>query len=502
MDPLEFALAAAVAVDSFVGLLLGYAFVRRSVEHEYLLASLAAVFAALHAAAMLFTLHPTTSLLGVPADVVSSAGLVLVLPFAVHFSAAHLGRRPPWYFIGTVYVGAAVVVLVGCKGAALETWAAAPGLGPPTAVFRATHWGSRSVAVNVFDIVAAAAVLIFVARAYLAGRRGTLAIVVGATILLATTLYDLGVTNASFPAASLIDDGMTALVVGIAVGPTSRYARVSLELQLRTEELRTRSRELRVAQENLRAAKEELDKKEQLAVVGELAAVIAHEVRNPLAIISNAVANLRKPAIARTDREVLLSILDEETNRLNRLVTDLLRYARPVNVQRSHVVLEDVIEKALALANTGAKGIRMELEMDAGESRLWGDANLLRQVFDNLIDNALQAMSGVGSLTIRVRAVKQGAVDGLAVDIIDTGEGMDTQVRSRALDPFFTTRPSGTGLGLAIVDRIVEAHGGHLSIRSRSGEGTTVTVFLPHSSPNDPPPPPRVRDRRISDVSA
>jgi signal transduction histidine kinase len=284
--------------------------------------------------------------------------------------------------------------------------------------------------------------------------------------------------------------------------PAARYAQVSMELQLRTDELRARTRELRLSHDDLRAAKEELNKKEQLAVVGELAAVIAHEVRNPLAIISNAVAGLRKPAITRGDHEVLLSILDEETNRLNRLVTDLLRYARPVNLQRTQVALEDVIERALALANTDAKSIRMELEMEATESRLWGDGNLLRQVFDNLIDNAVQAMSGVGSLTIKVRTATRQAVDGLAVDIIDTGEGMDTQVRSRALDPFFTTRPSGTGLGLAIVDRIVDAHGGHLSIRSRSGEGTTVTVFLPLASPNDPSASPRPRSRSVSDVSA
>src|SRR5260370_18889504 len=92
------------------------------------------------------------------------------------------------------------------------------------------------------------------------------------------------------------------------------------------------------------------------------------------------------------------------------------------------------------------------------------------------------------------RGAKEGC-GGVAVDIIDTGEGMDTQVRSRARDPFFTTRPSGTGLGLAIVDRIVDAHGGQFAIDSRSGEGTTGTVFLPRGSarerphPRGPPPP-------------
>jgi signal transduction histidine kinase len=119
-------------------------------------------------------------------------------------------------------------------------------------------------------------------------------------------------------------------------------------------------------------------------------------------------------------------------------------------------------------------------------------------VFDNLVDNAVQAMGTGGTLTVRVRASTEEGVDGLAVDIVDTGEGMDTQVRSRARDPFFTTRPSGTGLGLAIVDRIVDAHGGQFVIQSRAGEGTTVTVFLPHGSSSEPPAP-RLRSRPTSD---
>jgi hypothetical protein len=98
----------------------------------------------------------------------------------------------------------------------------------------------------------------------------------------------------------------------------------------------------------------------------------------------------------------------------------------------------------------------------------------------------VQAMGAMGTVTVRVRAASEDGVEGAAIDIIDTGEGMYTQVRTRARDPFFTTRPSGTGLGLAIVDRIVDAHGGRLAIESRAGEGTTVTVFLPNGSANEP----------------
>jgi signal transduction histidine kinase len=108
-------------------------------------------------------------------------------------------------------------------------------------------------------------------------------------------------------------------------------------------------------------------------------------------------------------------------------------------------------------------------------------------VFDNLIDNAVQAMAGDGTLTVRLRTGTIDDASGLAIDVIDTGEGMDTLVRKRAKDPFFTTRPSGTGLGLAIVDRIVEAHGGRFHIESHAGEGTTATVLLPYGIPSEPP---------------
>jgi signal transduction histidine kinase len=142
----------------------------------------------------------------------------------------------------------------------------------------------------------------------------------------------------------------------------------------------------------------------------------------------------------------------------------------------------------LALALPRAKsGLAVTVEKHVEEARIWGDANYLRQVFDNLFENAVQAMTGDGAITVRLRAATIDGIDGLAVDVVDTGEGMDTMVRKRAKDPFFTTRPSGTGLGLAIVDRIVEAHGGRFVIESRTGEGTTATVLLPYGRASEPP---------------
>jgi signal transduction histidine kinase len=484
MDLLATVLTTTAAIELFAALLFALAFVRRPADRESGVAAVLCISAFEHAAGSLFALHAKQPAAALAAERVAGLGLGLALAMGVHFALAYRGKPPSWRALAAGYAVAAWFAVLALRGRLSPT--AAQGVGAQ---------GLFDAPAYVAAAVAAASMLVLVAREYIGGRRGALGVVVGTAILLAAMINDVGVASGAFASGYMADAGLAAFVIGIATMPSARYAAVTQELERSTEELRSRTHELRRSYQDLRTAQEELVKKEQLAVVGELAAVIAHEVRNPLAIIANAVSGLRKHAISREDHATLLGILDEETSRLNRLVTDLLRYARPVNVQRSNIGLGDLLERALSLANTGAKSIRRELKVEAHEARMWGDANLLRQVFDNLIDNAVQAMGSAGALTVRVRVDSEDGVDGLAVDIIDTGEGMDTQVRSRALDPFFTTRPSGTGLGLAIVDRIVDAHGGRLAIDSRTGEGTTVTVFLPHGSPSEPPPAPRSRAR-------
>jgi signal transduction histidine kinase len=501
VDVLATVLAATDATELFGALLFANAFVRRPADREYGLAALFCLAAFTHTSGSLVveSLAGRATPLTLVASRVGVVGLLAALPIAVHFALVYSrGKRPDARWLapayGVVGIFAGVELLYHRSPASAG---AAPASVWATRLARTVAPNGAATYVAVF--FAASIILVIVARAYLVGQRGALAVVLGSTVLLAAVINDIGVASGAFSTVYLTDLGLAAFVVGIATTPGARYAAVTQELERRTEELRSRTRELRRSYEDLRTAQEELVKKEQLAVVGELAAVIAHEVRNPLAIIANAGAGLRKQAISREDHDTLLAILDEETSRLNRLVTDLLRYARPVNVQRSHLPLPDLLERALSLASSNKKSVRSELRVEAREGRIWGDANLLRQVFDNLIDNAMQAMGADGALTVRVRSASEGGIDGLAVDIIDTGEGMDTQVRSRALDPFFTTRPSGTGLGLAIVDRIVDAHGGRLGIESRAGEGTTVTVFLPHGLPTDPPPARSRSSRTTSD---
>jgi signal transduction histidine kinase len=258
--------------------------------------------------------------------------------------------------------------------------------------------------------------------------------------------------------------------------------------------LARRTIELSHSTEELRHVQEALVKKEQLAAVGELSAVIAHEVRNPLAVLKTAVAGLRRETIDREDREQLLGILDEETDRLNRLVRDLLAYARPVEPQWSRLPVRELVERAVDLARrdqSSLVGVEVEVvvQSDGGEV-IEGDRDLLERVFGHLVQNALQAMPHGGRLLVRTEPRAVEGEPGVAVHFLDTGEGMDTLVRARALDPFFTTKARGTGLGLAIVERIVKAHGGALELKKGSDGGSDVVLLLPQGRVSVLPGPP------------
>ncbi len=267
-----------------------------------------------------------------------------------------------------------------------------------------------------------------------------------------------------------------ALRVRRAGAERDRGARRAEEMRERAEEL---ARRLGAAEAARSSAETAAIEKEQLAAIGELSAMIAHEIRNPLTIIGNAVATLRRAQTSPEDRSTLLDILEEESQRLNGLMGDLLSYARPVSLELQSVAVREIVERALALVPV-REGLDVELVEPEPVGPVLADAKLLRQVFENLVTNAAQAMAGEdGTLTVKIRRGDDAGTPGVDVIVEDTGEGMDTGVRDRALLPFFTTRPSGTGLGLAIVVRFVRAHGGKIEIKSASGKGTSVRVFLP-----------------------
>jgi signal transduction histidine kinase len=261
-----------------------------------------------------------------------------------------------------------------------------------------------------------------------------------------------------------------------------RYGLRSSELEERTNDLDKKSQELELSYQALQEAQAELIQSKQMAAVGELAAVVAHEVRNPLTIVNNAVSSLRKSSLDPEKRITLLSIIEEEVMRLDRLVRRLLTFARPMALERKRVSVEKLVERSLSLC--GARpDITVNCTFGDTERGLTGDFDLLRQALENVVANALEAMPEGGAMLVTTQGETLGDKEALRIEVKDTGAGMADTLLDRASQPFVTTRASGTGLGLSIVRRIVEAHGGTLEIDSAEGVGTRVACILPRVPP-------------------
>jgi signal transduction histidine kinase len=302
------------------------------------------------------------------------------------------------------------------------------------------------------------------ARAVRRGRREARGPLVGSIVATAIWCRDALVVLGAVDGHWLGPLGSGVLVVSVADAYLFRHARLSRDLQRDYVQLRDAQRELR--------------RKEQLTAIGELAAVVAHEIRNPLAIISNSVAGLRRRDLPGEEKETLMRILGEESARLNGLISNLLTYVRPVVPRPQQASIRELLRRTML--STSSKGpLEFEITADTGAEQVSVDPNLLRHVLDNLVDNAGHAMNWRGTVQIAVRAETKGNLRGVTISVRDRGEGMNAEVCARAKNPFFTTRPTGTGLGLAIVDRIIEAHGGELTIESAVGLGTTAMVFIP-----------------------
>ncbi len=311
------------------------------------------------------------------------------------------------------------------------------------------------------------------------GRPGALAVVVGSLAIGGAGANDLGLIFAWWThGVYLIPHAFLLYSFAVGLSLLLRQRDTVGRLAVTARSLEERTEELRRSYQDLRVMEDELGRREQLAAVGELAATIAHEVRNPLAVISNAAAGLRRVGLRQEDQQMLLEIVDEEVARLNRLVTDLLRFARPVSISWASVDLRELAERVRALAPDGVLVV-VDVADDPRVQTISVDAGLLRLVLENLVENACHAMPEGGTLTVTVRLCVLDGEPATCLEVQDTGCGMDERTRERALKPFFTTRPQGTGLGLPIVDRILRAHGGAVEVHSEEGRGTRVCLLLP-----------------------
>lgn len=227
---------------------------------------------------------------------------------------------------------------------------------------------------------------------------------------------------------------------------------------------------------------EQLRRAERLSALGELSAVLAHEIRNPLGSIRGTAEILKDDFRPGERKYEFLEILIKETDRLNRVVEDFLHLARPVQAERETCDLAAELGEVVTLLASEAalRGVRL-LYAPVELPPVRGDREKLRQVFLNLILNGVQATARGGSLTVSALHLppSDGELAAVEISFADTGKGMDPAVQARIFEPFYTTKDGGTGLGLAIAQKIVESHGGTIDVESVPGKGTTFRVRLP-----------------------
>jgi signal transduction histidine kinase len=326
-----------------------------------------------------------------------------------------------------------------------------PALGITYLDARATPLGDVMMAC---DVAALAVLLVRSVRRFPTASATQRAETAGLLALMLTAGNDILLDSDLVPTPYLLDLGFLALVLSVGGALARRFVDNARELA---------------------SAQEELIRKERLAALGEMSAVVAHEVRNPVAVIFNAAAAMRKNP---GERDKLLAIVEEEAGRLKRMVTDLLDFARPASVHLVEEPLAPIIESALESIrhSMGQPAIAVHVSLEEPLPPFLCDVRLLRQALINLITNAIEAPGREG----RVRITGAKSEDGnLRLRVADDGQGISEADCARIFRPFFTTRATGTGLGLAVVQRIVEAHGGTIAHSPTPGGGATFEIQLP-----------------------
>ena len=236
--------------------------------------------------------------------------------------------------------------------------------------------------------------------------------------------------------------------------------------------------------------------RDRLVALGEMAAAIAHEVKNPLAGIEVMAGVLKRQVPA--DAQAILTDIINEAKMANHIVHEALEFVRPIRLQVEHTSIGDVINDSVNLAESKVprRNIKLRLHVDAGLPPIQGDHHQLCQLFTNLLINAFEALEGTGTVDLTAR---EGAVEEethgasgephlsprtVVIDVADDGPGVPRELTDRIFNAFFTTKPQGSGLGLAIVRKVVDAHDGKIDILS-SARGTHFRVTLPVSGADD-----------------
>jgi signal transduction histidine kinase len=230
----------------------------------------------------------------------------------------------------------------------------------------------------------------------------------------------------------------------------------------------------------------QMERADRLASVGEMAAGIAHEIKNPLTGIASAITIINEDFVPADPRKEILGEVLEQVKRLDKTVNDLLFFGKPTQPEPTYTDVNAALKKTLLFAaqHRGGKARHIEkvLELQDSLPPVYVDQKQIQQVFLNLILNAIQAMQEGGTLTVRSYAATRDDHQWVGIDIADTGPGIPSQILEKIFTPFFTTKAQGTGLGLAICHKLITQQGGVIRVSSEDGRGTVFTIELPASA--------------------
>ncbi|HPZ10654.1 MAG TPA: ATP-binding protein [Candidatus Eremiobacteraeota bacterium] len=237
------------------------------------------------------------------------------------------------------------------------------------------------------------------------------------------------------------------------------------------------SEKLKIAFDEMKEYQKQLIVSERMRSVGELAAGLAHEIKNPLSSIKSSVEVIEGSVNSDSPAGEFLGILLEETERLNKVVNSFLSFARPVKPELLPCKIEEVLEPVIKLLKPELKknSVTVEKEIEKDLPEIYGDAQQLQQVFLNLSLNAIQAMPEGGRLSVKIMKSEKY----IKIDFLDTGVGIPEENMGKLFTPFFSTRKEGNGLGLAISYRIIENHKGEISVESRLSKGSCFSIKIP-----------------------
>ena len=436
-------------------------------------------FGACAALAALFNLSNVLVTVRVPLDTLLLASRVNLFFGGLHtscwfkYTAAREQRRMTRLEQGIVAVGLVLSVASLVPGLVVENRLferTVPWLGVTYADAPPTTFGEAAYAYHVAGLLF---LLVHWMRRRASGDRETTAQLVALSAVFFAVIHDALASVGVIHNPYILDVALFVMVTAVGGSLTKSFV--------------ANARALEVSSRSLAVAQEQLVKRERLAALGELAAVVAHEVRNPLAVVFNATAGLRKTTASPKDRDALLAIVQEEAEHLRDIVTDLLEFARPRPPLLAEVALDEVVKVAIEAARNeaGAPASEVVLETAPADTLLTVcDERLVRQAVINLVANALHAPQRRSA----VRVAVEGDAESLVIRVADDGQGIPPALRERVLTPFYTTRPSGTGLGLAVVRNSAEAHGGDVVVTGTEGGGATFTMRLPRKVVVPPSP--------------